>query len=109
VTTPTPEQAYAEAAVRRSQQLVEYGTYIATRTIQIGNAVAFNAGDPVPVGHVEKFGWLETGDVALRDTPIEGVDAQAVPSDSDGPPMTEDQARAVQSKTTARTSKPKEA
>lgn len=31
----------------------EWNTYVATRTIDINGARAFNAGDPVPVSHVE--------------------------------------------------------
>jgi len=43
------------AAERRQKQLVEYGTYFATEPISINDAHAFNAGDPVPVSHVEAF------------------------------------------------------
>jgi hypothetical protein len=32
----------------------EYGTYVATQTIHIGGARAFNVGDPVPVSHVKR-------------------------------------------------------
>ena len=30
----------------------EYGTYVAVEPIEIGNARAFNVGDPVPKSHV---------------------------------------------------------
>lgn len=35
------------------EQRREYGKYVATEAIFIGNARAFNPGDPVPVSHVE--------------------------------------------------------
>lgn len=41
--------AEAQAAIEH-----EYGTYVATSTIYIGGARAFNVGDPVPVSHVER-------------------------------------------------------
>jgi len=41
-----------EAELAEAQRR-EYGTYVATETIFIGGARAFNAGDAVPVGHVE--------------------------------------------------------
>lgn len=45
-----PETAVALA----SAQEVEYGTYVAKEAIFIGGVRAFNAGDPVPVSHVER-------------------------------------------------------
>ena len=33
----------------------EYGTYTASEAIHIDGALAFNAGDPVPVSHVQKY------------------------------------------------------
>lgn len=45
---PTPDEELAAA------QAVEYGTYVATKTIHIRGARAFNIGDPVPVSHVER-------------------------------------------------------
>lgn len=44
--TPDEELAAAQAA--------EYGTYVATKTITIRGARAFNVGDPVPASHVER-------------------------------------------------------
>lgn len=35
-------------------QSKEYGTYVALEPINIGGARAFNKGDAVPVGHVER-------------------------------------------------------
>lgn len=44
--------------------MAEYDTYVAVRDIQIGNALAFNEGDPVPLSHVER-GVVSLSDVAL--------------------------------------------
>lgn len=58
------------AAERRQKQLVEYGTYVATEPISINGAHAFNAGDPVPVSHVEAFpDLLAQGFVKPREAP----------------------------------------
>lgn len=38
----------------RKAQEAEYGEYVAAEKIHIGNALAFNEGDPVPVSHVER-------------------------------------------------------
>lgn len=40
----------------------EYGTYVATTPIDIDGARAFNAGDPVPVSHVDR-GVVPVGQV----------------------------------------------
>lgn len=42
------------AAEFREEQVKEYGTYVAAQAIFIEGARAFNAGDPVPVSHVER-------------------------------------------------------
>lgn len=57
--TPDEEHAAAQAA--------EYGTYVATKTIHIGGARAFNVGDPVPVSHVEA-GVVDEDSVAKTTT-----------------------------------------
>lgn len=44
----------ATAEDQREAQEKEYGVYVATETIFIGGARAFNVGDPVPVSHVER-------------------------------------------------------
>lgn len=38
----------------RKAQEAEYGTWVALTAIDINGARAFNAGDPVPVSHVER-------------------------------------------------------
>lgn len=48
-------------------QAKEYGTYVALQPIYIGGARAFNQGDPVPVGHVER-GVVESEQVAKTST-----------------------------------------
>ena len=60
MTQPDPT---AEAAARQKEQEKEYGTYVAVNPIMIGNALAFNTGDPVPAGHVER-GVVSSEDVA---------------------------------------------
>jgi hypothetical protein len=42
------------AAEFREEQAKEYGVYVANQAIFIDGARAFNAGDPVPVSHVER-------------------------------------------------------
>lgn len=44
-----------------ARQAVEYGTYVATEAIFYNGARAFNPGDPVPVSHVEQYGYDEQG------------------------------------------------
>lgn len=39
---------------RNDTQGAEYGTYVALGPIEIDGARAFNAGDPVPVSHIER-------------------------------------------------------
>lgn len=42
-----------DLVLEREQQAL-YGTYVANKAIDIGNARAFNVGDPVPTSHVER-------------------------------------------------------
>jgi hypothetical protein len=48
------EQTPEPADARRAEQAKEYGKYVAKERIVIDGALAFNAGDPVPVSHVER-------------------------------------------------------
>ena len=81
MTTPlTLEQMYAAAALHRAKQLEEYGTWVATRQIMFGAVPAFNPGDPVPVSHVEKYGWDKTGDVTRRESTPGDVTAGSLPN-----------------------------
>lgn len=48
---------------RELLQVIEYGTFIATGPIEVGNARAFNEGDPVPVTNVELNGYEAAGKV----------------------------------------------
>jgi len=50
MTSPTP----ATVEELREAQRVEYGTYVAVQPIDINGARAFNVGDAVPVGHVDR-------------------------------------------------------
>jgi hypothetical protein len=47
------ENATETADDRREAQRKEYGRYVAAESISIDGALAFRAGDPVPVSHVE--------------------------------------------------------
>jgi hypothetical protein len=62
----TVDKLLEDAMARRAAQLEEYGKWVATEQIVFGNAVAFNEGDAVPVGHVERFSLEEKGLVKLR-------------------------------------------
>jgi hypothetical protein len=49
MTTP---MSPATAEDLRAEQAKEYGQWVATSVIYVGNARAFNVGDPVPASHV---------------------------------------------------------
>lgn len=66
----------------RAAHGVEWGTYVATQTIDIGGARAFNVGDPVPVSHVES-GVVVAGEVAKVSTSA-GREAAGVVSEKKG-------------------------
>lgn len=48
------EQVPETADSRRAAVEAEYGRYVARSDIYIGGALAFRAGDPVPVSHVDR-------------------------------------------------------
>lgn len=52
----------------RKLQAVEYGTYVAVQSIDVGIVRAFNVGDPVPVSHVKAYGYDAQGLVAKTTT-----------------------------------------
>lgn len=56
-------------------QEAEYSAYVATEQIHIGGALAFNVGDPVPKGHVDR-GVVDKTQVAKPESKA-GVTAQA--------------------------------
>lgn len=45
----------------RAAQAKEYGQYVATQDITVGNALAYIEGQAVPVSNVQAFGYLEQG------------------------------------------------
>lgn len=57
----TPDEEY------RAAQVAEYSVYVANKPINVGNARAFNVGDPVPVSHVER-GVVSEDDVVKQST-----------------------------------------
>lgn len=63
-----PFTADEELAAYQAAQTEEYGTYVATADIYAGNALAYRAGDPVPVSNVEKHGYDKEGLVAKTST-----------------------------------------
>jgi hypothetical protein len=54
------EQALSMYQLQAAQR-VEYGTYVATEDIYAGAALAYAAGQPVPVSNVEQHGYGELG------------------------------------------------
>lgn len=62
-----PDPAPKTAVELRDAQLAEYGTYVAVSQIKLDGVNAFNAGDPVPVSHVEN-GVVATDQVAKTTT-----------------------------------------
>jgi len=72
MTAPTP----ATAEELREAQRKEYGTFVAAGPININGVRAFNAGDPVPVSHVES-GVVFTEQV-LKVTTKAGRDAAGI-------------------------------
>ncbi len=59
MTTPAAPATVEEL---REAQALEFGKFVAKGPIDINGARAFNAGDPVPVSHVER-GVVSKGDV----------------------------------------------
>lgn len=69
---PTDEQRdYLEA------QLAEYGKYVANQNITFNGALAYRAGQPVPVSNVEKHDYLTLGLVREAGTPAPEPEAPA--------------------------------
>lgn len=62
-----PEAPTPEADSFREEQLAAWSQFVATVPIHVGVALAYNTGDPVPVGNVELHGYLELGLVARRE------------------------------------------
>lgn len=52
----------------QAEQAKDWGTYVAVAQIFVGNALAYNPGDPVPASNVELHGYAEDGLVAKRNT-----------------------------------------
>ena len=44
-----------------ARQREEYGKYVAAQQIFAGNALAYNAGDAVPIENAERLGYVEHG------------------------------------------------
>lgn len=63
--SPAPDAAARDLIAAQSK---EYGTYVATQDIYVGVALAYRAGDPVPVSNVEAHGYDKNGLVAKSGT-----------------------------------------
>jgi hypothetical protein len=74
--TPAPDAAARDLMAAQAE---EYGTYVATQDIHVGLALAYRAGDPVPVSNVkihgyDKIGWVaKTGTKAAAAATSEGA------------------------------------
>jgi hypothetical protein len=66
-TEPTVAEATspitAELADQIELQRKEYGQYVAAQQIFVGTALAYNAGDAVPISNAERLGYVEDGAV----------------------------------------------
>lgn len=60
----------------------EYGEYVAVEPIYVGNALAYNVGDPVPKSNVDTHGYLTDRKVARRSTQA-GADASAASTETE--------------------------
>jgi len=61
------DEAAAFSRYRIAQQ-VEYGTWVAATDLKVNGVLAFGAGHPVPVSHVQRFGWDKDGSVVPSGT-----------------------------------------
>lgn len=93
-TTQSNEELLVAHEERRRAQRVEWGQWVATGEIHIGNALAFVAEQPVPDGHVQKFKLEEAGLVRRVASPEQAAQANAHPLDAfigvDQPPTADD-------------------
>jgi hypothetical protein len=64
-----PGEAAAFARYRIAQK-VEYGTWVAAADLKVNGVLAFAAGHPVPISHVEAYGWDKDGSVVPSGTPL---------------------------------------
>jgi len=64
-TVPDPVGDDPQLKAYRTAQAREYGTYVATQRIHVGNALAYDVGHPVPVSNVVRHGYWLNGQVAL--------------------------------------------
>lgn len=55
-----------EVAELHAAQVREWSKWEARDVIAVGNAVAYNPGDPVPQDNVERLGYARAGQVRLR-------------------------------------------
>ena len=63
------DEAAAFSRYRVAQQ-IEYGTWVAATDLKVNGVLAFAAGHPVPVSHVETYGWDKDGSVVPSGTEL---------------------------------------
>lgn len=77
----TSTELSPEAQAYRQQQEAEYSAYVATEQIFIDGALAFNVGDPVPKGHVDR-GVVSKDQVKKAPKPSEATATTSEPTKS---------------------------
>jgi len=60
VTDQPADDVLAAAVEHRNKQIENWGQWVAADDISPFGVLAFRKGDPVPVEHVEKFGWAKS-------------------------------------------------
>ena len=88
MTDPNTDPHADTALVDRIKaQAAEYGAYVAADDIMVGGALAYRAGDPVPVSNVERHKYLEAGMVVKTGTKAaDAVSATRTPAPDADPP-----------------------
>lgn len=71
MTAPTPHYDDEELAAYVAAQQREYGKWQAAELIVVGNAPAYNIGDPVPISNVDTHGYAKRGQVRLQPAYVE--------------------------------------
>lgn len=93
-----------ELRAYREAQLEEYGQWVAKGPIYVGNARAYNEGDPVPASNVEAYKYDEMGLVVKATTKAGEEAAPTDPDAGSGAAAVESAEAAQATSATARTS-----
>lgn len=68
---PDPPAEMPDWEQRRAAQAKEYGTWIASQQIWVGNALAYDVGHPVPISNVQRHGY-DTDELVVKTSSKEG-------------------------------------